>query len=195
MKKTFYEILWSLADKEGLVDKWKEDGILAENKLTYSWTPKALEKLGLSGSIGNLVLKQDSDSLPNSESFNLSPVSAKKETKSKAGEEATLDWIDDYMFKFSQTKIGIPGKAGDKKGVTKKMIKFLKEYDYTQQEILAATDLYIRNLMESKNIRFIQECGYFISKTTEGVQKSNLATWCEEVRKGGGKRYTSHNVL
>lgn len=196
MKKTFYEILWSLAEKEGLVSKWKEDGSLIVNKQTYTWSPKALEKLGLSASIGELVIKSEGDTLPTSESFNLSTsIEQKSKSKKTEEEEVTIDWIDDYMFKFSHTKTGVPGKAGDKKDVIKKMIKFLKDYDFTKDEILKAVDLYIANLVSNNSIRFIQECGYFISKKVEGITKSNLATWCAEVRNGGGKKYTSHNVL
>jgi len=195
MKKTFYEILWSLAEKEGLLSKWKEDGYLIVNKQTYSWSPKALDKLGLSASIGELVIKSDEDNLPTSENFNLSTTIEQVSKSKKTEDNFTIDWIDDYMFKFSQTKIGVPGKAGDKKDVVKKMSKFLKDYDFTKDEILKAVDLYIGNLVSNNAIRFIQECGYFISKRVEGITKSSLATWCTEVRNGGGKKYTSHNVL
>jgi hypothetical protein len=189
MKKTFYEILWSLAAKEGLLDKWKTEGILLENNLTYAWSPIALEKLGLLASIGELSKDDNSELILDSE-HQLIPKTEKQK------KEPNVDWIDEYIAKFSAKKIGVPGKAGDKKGVVVKMKKFLQEYDYTREEILGAVDLYIDNLHKTASIRFIQECGYFISKTTDGVKKSNLSVWCDEYRRSGGsKRYTSHNII
>ena len=177
MKKTFYEILWSLIEKDGIKDKWIEEGLLIATKNTYSWSPKALDLLRLEASIGELKVDDQ---------VKLSP---------KARVVVDLSWIEDYVCKFSHKKIGIAGKATDKKTVLKKMEKFMLEYEYSVEEILGATDLYVDNLLTSKNINFIQECGYFISKVIDGVVTSNLAKWCEEYRNGGAKRYTSHNIL
>jgi hypothetical protein len=177
MKKTFYEILWSLLEKEGIKDKWIEHGLLIQTKDTYSWSPKALDLLRLEASIGELKFEGSS------------------KEKSKPKVVVNLSWIDDYIVKFSHKKIGIAGKATDKKTVLKKMEKFLVEYDYTREEILGGTDLYVDNLLTSGGIAYVQECGYFISKVIDGVPTSNLAKWCEEFRNGGAKRYTSHNIL
>jgi len=177
MKKTFYEILWSLLEKEGIKDKWIEEGLLVSTKNTYSWSPKALDLLRLEASIGELRVD---------ENVKVSP---------KVKVAVDLSWIDDYVVKFSHKKIGIAGKATDKKTVLKKMENFMLEYDYTIEEILGGTDLYVDNLLSTGNINFVQECGYFISKVVDKVPTSNLAKWCEEFRNGGAKRYTSHNIL
>ena len=177
MKKSFYEIAWSLLEKEGLVEKWINEGLLISSKGTLSWTPKTLENLHLTESVG--VLK-----------------TSVKADKTSPKEEVEILWVDEFMFKFSYKKIGIPGKAGDKKAVLKKLTKFMLDYDYTKEEIFLAIDLYVDNLLRTNSMKFIQECGYFISKTVEGVTTSNLAKWCVEARNGGNaQRYTSHNVL
>ena len=177
MKKTFYEILWSLLEKEGIKDKWIEEGLLISTKNTYSWSPKVLDLLRLEASIGELRVDED---------VKVSP---------KVKVAVDLSWIDDYVVKFSHKKIGIAGKATDKKTVLKKMENFMLEYDYTIEEILGGTDLYVDNLLSTGSINFVQECGYFISKVVDKVPTSNLAKWCEEFRNGGAKRYTSHNIL
>ena len=79
--------------------------------------------------------------------------------------------------------------------MVKRLIKFLNEYDYSLDEIAKATDLYINTLKEQGSIRYIRECGYFISKKIDGVEQSDLAKWCEELKNGTGPAYNSHQIL
>ena len=87
------------------------------------------------------------------------------------------------------------GKTTDKVSVVKRLIKFLQEYDYTLADIAKATDLYINTLKSQGSIKFIRECGYFISKKIDGVEQSDLAKWCEELKNGSGPAYNSHQIL
>ena len=177
MKKSFYEIAWSLLEKEGLVTKWINEGLLIESRGTLAWSAKTLENLHLKEAVGVLKITTKTD-------------------KTSSKEEIEIPWIEEFMFKFSYKKTGIPGKAGDKKAIVKKLTKFMTDYDYTKEELFLAVDLYMDNLLRTNSMKFIQECGYFISKTVDGIITSNLAKWCVEARNGGNtQRYTSHNVL
>jgi hypothetical protein len=62
------------------------------------------------------------------------------------------------------------------------------------QDVIEATNLYIATLKKQGSIRFVRECGYFISKKIDGVDQSDLAKWCEEY-KDGGQNYSSHTLL
>lgn len=182
MKKTFYETLWSLLENQGILQKWFDEGLLVTRKNTTFWTPKALELLGLEESIGGVNL---SDEEPK-----------KKPREVTVSLNESIDWLEDFLVKFSVKNIGISGKSGNIKAVSKKMSIFLKENDYTKEEILLAVDLYIQTLKKSNNLQFIQEAHYFISKQHNGIVVSNLSKWCEEVRNSGGnKKYTSHTLI
>lgn len=182
MKKTFYETLWSLLEKQEILDKWFKEGLLVTKNNTTFWTPKALEILGLEESIGGVNLSDEPGGKP-------------REVETTAA----LDlWVEEFAKKFSAKAIGVAGKGGNLPAVKKKMQHFLKEYDYTSAEILLAVDLYIVDLRKTNSMRFIQEAHYFVSKLHGGVLVSNLAKWCEEARMskdGNNKGYTSHTVL
>lgn len=181
MKKTFYETLWSLLEKQGILQKWFDEGLLVTRKNTTYWTPKALEILGLQESIGGVNLSDEPGGKP-------------KEVELTA---VDLDFLNQYVIKFNHKNLGVAGKGGNLKAITKKMTDFLKEYDYTHSEILKAVDMYIENLRKTNSLPYVQEAHYFISKLDTGKNPiSNLAKWCDEVRTGNGnKGYTSHNVL
>jgi hypothetical protein len=182
MKKTFYETLWSLLEKQGILEKWFEEGLLVTKNNTTFWTPKALEILGLEESIGGV---------------NLSDKPGKKPREVEVDVEF-ISLCTNYTSKFSARAIGIAGKGGNLPAVTKKMQQFLKEYDYTHQEILLGVDLYFADLRKTNAMRYVQEGHYFISKIIDKAPVSNLAKWCEEARNnksGANNGYTSHTVL
>ena len=182
MKKTFYEILWALAKQEKMIDKWIYEEKLLFNGTTYSWTPKALQDLDITESVGEL-----------------SAIEKLKTTHINTAPNRDLSipptWLADFISKFSAKNLGVPGKTTDKSSVVKRLIKFLSDYDYTLEEISQATDLYISTLKQQGSIRFIRECGYFIFKKVDGVDQSDLAKWCEELKNGSGPAYNSHQIL
>jgi len=182
MKKTFYETMWSLLEKQGILQQWYDEGLLVTKKNITFWTPKALELLGLEESIGGVNLNNQAPT-----------TKAKEVTSSKATE--MLTWLDDFAIKFSVKNIGVAGKGGNMKAIAKKMHLFLSEYDYTKEEILAGVDLYLDNLKRTNSMAFVQEAHYFISKIHGGITISNLSKWCDEARNGNNKRYTSHTIL
>lgn len=182
MKKTFYEVLWALAKQEKMIDKWIYEEKLLFNGTTYSWTPKALQDLDVTESVGEL-----------------SALEKLKTTHINTAPNRDLSipptWLADFISKFSAKNLGVSGKTTDKSSVVKRLIKFLSEYDYTLEEISQATDLYISTLKQQGSIRFIRECGYFIFKKVDGVDQSDLAKWCEELKNGTGPAYNSHQIL
>ncbi len=182
MKKTFYEVLWALAKQEKMIERWIYEEKLLFNGTTYSWTPKALQDLDVTESVGEL-----------------SALEKLKTTHINTAPNRDLSipptWLADFISKFSAKNLGVSGKTTDKSSVVKRLIKFLSEYDYTLEEISQATDLYISTLKQQGSIRFIRECGYFIFKKVDGVDQSDLAKWCEELKNGTGPAYNSHQIL
>lgn len=179
-QKSFYEVLWSMCFREGLIDRWQKEGLLLFNKGTYSWTPKAQNKLEIQRIIGQL---------------RATPQGV-KETSKKEEVEIPKEFLLAFVSKFTNKNLGISGKTTDQKTVTKKLQKFLEEYEYTFEEILSATDLYINHLKRSGQINFIRECGYFVYKKIDNVDQSDLAKWCDELKNGDGStNYTSHKNL
>lgn len=182
MKKTFYEVLWALAKQEKMIDRWIYEEKLLFNGTTYSWTPKALQDLDVTESVGEL-----------------SAIEKLKTTHINTAPNRDLSipptWLADFISKFSAKNLGVSGKTTDKSSVVKRLIKFLSEYDYTLEEISQATDLYISTLKQQGSIKFIRECGYFIFKKVDGVDQSDLAKWCEELKNGTGPAYNSHQIL
>lgn len=195
MKKPFYEVLWHIAKKEGLISKLLSEGYLINTKDTYAWTSKTLESIGLESVVGVLISEDESEDYPDIP-FNGLPNKTSKSSK-KVDLEKDIEWIEEFMQKFANKNVGVSGKSSNKKAVVKKMNQYLIDYDFSKEEIITATEAYIDNLKNTNSIRFIQESHYFISKVVEGVQTSNLAKWCEEVRNNGGsaKKYTSHTIL
>lgn len=189
MNKTFYEVLWALCYQNNQVQDWIDSGLLIRNQLTYSWTPKALEQLGFSNSIGERKA-------PEHDPIN-GTASKVKEKLADAKVALTIEpnFLSTFINKFNKQNIGLSGKTTDKNTVLKKLIKFFKEYpDYSTNDVLEATDLYINDLRSKGSLMYIRECGYFISKKVDGVDQSDLAKWCEE-KKNGGTSYTNHRIL
>lgn len=203
MRRTFYEILWAVCEVEGKIDDWIKGGILISNGTKYSWHPSVLDLCDGSEIIGELVIqntpkineekKQEFLNTPPTEFVRKNPeqfIQSKREP-------TNIEWIEEFIQKFSLKNIGISGKASSKPGVIKRMAKFLADNDYTKEEILGATDLYINTLKKQGSIRYIRDCIYFINKRIEGVDVSDLAKWCEEYRNNGGSKndYDSRTVL
>lgn len=186
MKKTFYEVLWALCQKEGHLDKWVEEGLLKKSQLTWKWTQKTLDMLSLRMVLGEKEIKEihESTKIERSE-FSLKPTSLSIDPAQ----------LTEFIQKFNRQNIGLGGKTSDKNSVLKKLIKFFKEYpEYTMENVLQATDLYIATLKRQGSIQYIRECGYFIYKKVDGIYQSDLAKWCEESA-NGGTPYSSHRIL
>lgn len=180
MKKTFYEILWGLCEDRGLIDEWKLTGLLLHKDSRYTWHPSVSE-----------VLDEDIEAIG-------SIGEDKKEIPSLKEKEdnSVLSWVEEFRDKFSKKNLGVLGKTTDLKTVNKKLKKFLKEYDYTSQEILGATDLYINTMKSKGSINYIRDCGYFIYKRIDGIDQSDLANFCEEYRQNGSTGgYNSRTIL
>ena len=184
MKKTFYEILWEMCEHEGLTSKWKQEKLLLENDSRIVWSPKVEEIIG-EGFIPVGGLPK-----PESEPTVL-PKLKKKEP------EADIEWVPEFIAKFSAKQIGVTGKTNGVDTVQAKMKKFLTKYKFTKEEIMGATDLYIDSLRKKGSIMYIRECGYFISKKIDGIDQSDLAHWCQQFRDNGNQSglYTSRNLI
>lgn len=181
MKKTFYEVLWDLCEKNGLVDEWKAEGLLIHKDSRMTWHPRVAEILGTDdlSVVGGIA-----DSTPK--------VAAKPKEP-----EVDISWIKEYMVRFSAKNLGVTAKTTDLATVQTKMTKFIQKYKYTKEEILGATDLYIDTLRRKGSLNYIRECGYFIFKRIDGIDQSDLANWCEQFKDNGNQstNYNSRNII
>ena len=203
MKRTFYEILWAVCEVEGKIDEWIKGGILLSNGTKYSWHPSVLDLCDASEIIGELVIKNTPKINEEKKQEFLNTISSEFVRKNpeqfirSKKESAPIEWIEEFIQKFSLKNTGIAGKASSKPGVIKRMAKFLADTDYTKEEILGATDLYINTLKRQGSIRYMRDCIYFINKKIEGIDVSDLEKWCEEYRNNGGSKndYSSKTIL
>ena len=203
MKRTFYEILWAVCEVEGKIDEWIKGGILISNGTKYSWHPSVLDLCDASEIIGELVIKNTPKINEEKKQEFLNNVPSEFVRKNpehfirSKKESAPIEWIEEFIQKFSIKNTGIAGKASSKPGVIKRMAKFLADTDYTKEEILGATDLYINTLKRQGSVRYMRECIYFINKRIEGIDVSDLEKWCEEYRNNGGSKndYNSKTIL
>lgn len=97
-------------------------------------------------------------------------------TKCKGLYHDVEEWIEDYRALFKGIK---PGSMGDKKACTLKMKDFLRENDYSKDQILIATKRYLN----TTNPLYIQQADYFIYKQSEKVKQSKLRSFCEEIER------------
>jgi hypothetical protein len=167
-----------------MIDKWIYEEKLLNNGTTFSWTPKALAELDVDQVISALKIARHSDAT--------STITIKKPVEQP---EIPITWLTEFISKFNSKNLGVSGKTTDKVSVVKRLIKFLGEYDYSLEDIAKATDLYIDTLKKQGSIRYVRECGYFIFKKIDGVDQSDLAKWCEELKNGSGPAYNSHQIL
>lgn len=88
---------------------------------------------------------------------------------------------EDYraLFPAGYKTFGFPIK-GDKQEVLKKLKAFKLKYDYTDNEILEATRVYLVE-KKKKNYDGVQLAHYYIERN--GI--SNLASMCEDIREKG----------
>lgn len=88
--------MWSLLEKQGILQQWFDEGLLVTRKNTTFWTPKALEILGLQESIGGVNLSDQKGGKPR-----------------KVQIELPDDWIQNFASKFSAKAIAVSGKGGN----------------------------------------------------------------------------------
>lgn len=105
--------------------------------------------------------------------------------KMNVEQEVSEDFINCYRNKFSRKNIMVSGKMGNGKDLTRKFQEFYKEYNFSTDVILKATDLYISEL---NNPIYCMQADHFIYKeevhNNRRVSKSRLAQYCEDIVAG-----------
>ena len=111
-------------------------------------------------------------------------VNKKKTNKQLLGKSGSLN-IDQYRAIFPKGKLpsGVPGR-NNVKILTENFRWFFAEYDYTWEEIIKATKMYV-NEFQKNNYMYMQNSQYFISKQDKHkVKTSKLADYCDMIRDG-----------
>jgi len=111
-------------------------------------------------------------------------VNKKKTNKQLLGKSGSLN-IDQYRAIFPKGKLpsGVPGR-NNVKILTENFRWFFAEYNYTWEEIIKATKMYV-NEFQKNNYMYMQNSQYFISKQDKHkVKTSKLADYCDMIRDG-----------
>jgi len=111
-------------------------------------------------------------------------VNKKKTDKQLLGQSGSLN-IDQYRDIFPKGKLpsGVPAR-NNVKILTENFRWFFAEYDYSWEEIMKATKMYV-NEYQRNNYLYMQNSQYFISKQDKHkVKTSKLADYCDMIRDG-----------
>lgn len=111
-------------------------------------------------------------------------VNKKKTNKQLLGKSGSLN-VDQYRAIFPKGKLpsGVPGR-NNVKILTENFRWFFAEYDYTWEEIIKSTKVYV-NEFQKNNYMYMQNSQYFISKQDKHkVKTSKLADYCDMIRDG-----------
>jgi hypothetical protein len=111
-------------------------------------------------------------------------VNKKKTDKQLLGKSGVLN-ITQYRDIFPKGKLpsGVPAR-NNIKILTENFRWFFAEYDYSWEEIIKATKMYV-NEYQRNNYLYMQNSQYFISKQDKHkVKTSKLADYCDMIRDG-----------
>jgi len=111
-------------------------------------------------------------------------VNKKKTNKQLLGKSGALN-IAQYREIFPKGKLpsGVPAR-NNVKILTENFRWFFAEYDYSWEEIIKATKMYV-NEYQRNNYMYMQNSQYFISKQDKHkVKTSKLADYCDMIRDG-----------
>jgi hypothetical protein len=85
-------------------------------------------------------------------------------------------FINDFRNKFKGLK---PGSMGSESACKLKMFRWMKENpQYTSEQILNATEIYIKSL---NNYQYLQQADYFIYKKEGKDEQSKLSAFIDEI--------------
>lgn len=89
------------------------------------------------------------------------------------------DTIAEYISLFPKIKLPSNKYArSHRTNIESAFSWFFKNYDYTWETILKATQYYVREY-EEKNYLYMMTSQYFVCKTKNGTKESELANYCE----------------
>ena len=111
-------------------------------------------------------------------------VNKKKTNKQLLGKSGALN-VTQYREIFPKGKLpsGVPAR-NNIKILTENFRWFFAEYDYSWEEIIKATKMYV-NEYQRNNYLYMQNSQYFISKQDKHkVKTSKLADYCDMIRDG-----------
>lgn len=111
-------------------------------------------------------------------------VSKKKTTAELLGKSGNLN-IKQYREIFPAGKLpsGVPSR-NNVKILTENFRWFFGEYDYTWEEVMKATKMYVNEYRDNQYL-YMMNSQYFISKQDKHrVKRSQLADYCDMIRDG-----------
>lgn len=89
-----------------------------------------------------------------------------------------LNWVDEFRNKFKQVN---PTRAGTYKDVHKRLTKFLKENDFTKNQILGAVDTYLEDMVRhGVDPKFVKSAHKFIYEGQGKLKSSMLEDYCNK---------------
>lgn len=117
--------------------------------------------------------------------INLTVKAANKKSNSEVMGDDFLEKIKQYREIFPAIKLpsGKPAR-NNTKALSDGFKWFFEAYDYTWDDVFAATKMYVAEYREN-NYLYMMTSQYFISKQDKNkVRKSELADYCDMIREG-----------
>jgi len=118
---------------------------------------------------------------------------AKKKTNIHIMGKEYVDMVEEYRELFPAGKLphGKPARV-NVKTLINNFRWFFQNYDYTWDEVIAATKRYV-NEYAQKDYLYMQTSQYFISKADQSkVKQSQLADYCDMIRDGVEEEDNNH---
>ena len=124
---------------------------------------------------------------------------AKRKTNVHLMGKKYVDLVEEYREIFPAMKLpsGKPARV-NVKTLINNFRWFFENYDYTWDEVIAATRRYVKEYRE-KDYLYMQTSQYFISKQNQSkVKQSQLADYCDMIKEGveeDNNNHFSENVV
>jgi len=125
--------------------------------------------------------------------YNAYFTKAKKKTNIHIMGKEYIEFVEEYRELFPAGKLphGKPARV-NVKTLINNFRWFFENYDYTWDEVIAATKRYV-NEYSKKDYLYMQTSQYFISKADQSkVKQSQLADYCDMIRDGVQEEDDNH---
>ena len=118
---------------------------------------------------------------------------AKRKTNVHLMGKKYVDLVEEYRKIFPAKKLpsGKPARV-NVKTLINNFRWFFENYDYTWDEVIAATHRYVKEYRQNDYL-YMQTSQYFISKANQSkVKQSQLADYCDMIREGVEEEDNNH---
>lgn len=177
-KRSFYEVLFELCEREGVIQKFIDKGYIIKTDNCYKFSSSVVSSRCSIEDVSSNRLGTNGPPEKQNGPEN-------KDLQECHSGQGVLDLVNTMRTYFTKESLGVRGKCSTVQDVLPKISRFKEQYGYTDDTIIGACKLYAANIRTSKS--FARELHYFVYKRLDGNKESevsDLAKWCEEYLNG-----------